>query len=366
MAALPFVVDEHLRAAELTARYHRVRDERGRDPADHYHVVLPRHWETSGEPPARATDDEPFTRHALHGSAGEATLEITTVHLPREVAGADWLELALSSLGHEIVHRVRTPTPGGDAADLLTRSEQDGARYVSRWRTIKDGRADGARLFCLEARAAETRYRELAQDLYVAVHGFELLRPSAWPLAEDLRTYARATPGDFAVLYPRSWSASELHASGDAVALELHNDLGDVELGRISVLCSARGVDGRSLLDVYARSLVTHGVVPELPPLTDAPAFGGVDRAWMTAGVAFLRKGQDGRPRGWAELPADWRRDPGLEREPSQRVTVLVGHKGPTWYLLALVGVRPDVLPSMAMINDRAFSLVATLMHIER
>lgn len=319
-------------------------DDRALALHSHFRIRLP-HWMRPVALPAVAPSEEvsPVSMATMRTlSEPRAEIEVIGFHVRREIAPAAFLRPLLAD--YEILSERSIEALEGEHLDVLTRRTLD-TTYLSRWRTVKDGGANGGRLFVLEARTAEAAYPALADDLFAAISSFELLRPSGWPYFERMVSVARAQPADFAIYHPESWRLEVAREDDDGAGVFVAHLLSAIEgrsAGRITITC-ARDATAASLLDVYVRSLRARGASVELGSAVDAPRFGGLERAWTT--------------RGSASLPRDGTA-PGRELA----VRVDVGRRGSAWYLLGLMGVGPRVDPLAAASNERALELMRALM----
>lgn len=334
---LAFPTAPPLSSEQLQAGYYRCLFDRVPDERFHFSVALPRSWRPVDVPALVPTPETPRQRVAYFRSTEppRAELEVFVDLLTHEVAPADLLELALSQAGMETVAGRRLPSRGGEIPDVLTRHAGETGAVVSRWLALKDEN----RMFTLQARCAETDYSHHAASFFVALSSFELRAPSDWPLAERLLTFSRPRPGDFCLFYPQSWTLTpDADEYPHALKLSLDHRIRDELTGAITVLIAGPelGVaEPGALLERLAADLAVRGLQPpamELVPSAPAQAFA---RMW----------------RGRAPL---------VPSEPPAELSVVVGERDQTWYLLALAGPTSEAAGAIWAINARAFEILVT------
>lgn len=270
----------------VAERSFKLTDTRGADPVGHYELLLPERFRPVDLPPGLPSNEDSPVRVALFKTVEGplAELEITGLYLRREIAPADVLE---TLLGDErvVVGSRRVPSEGGDQLDVLTRQVAD-EPYLSRFWTVKDGGANGGRLYVLEARASEADYPAFAEPLSTMLASFRLLNPTPWDYYERLAQLARKTPNDVLCFYPESWQLEEVSDGRDGpFAVSLWQVLGGRLLGRISVV-SQRGEESpEAVIERHAASL---GAPVDWAPLEDADPFGGLERGWTRRGRTAL------------------------------------------------------------------------------
>ena len=261
-------------------------DERGPDPVGHYELLLPERFRPVDLPPATPSNLHSPVQVALFQTLGEplAELEITGIFLRREIAPADVLE-ALLGPSRTIVESRRVPSPGGDLLDVLTRQVGD-VPSLARWWTVKDGGADGGRLYVLEARTAASDYPVFADPFTSMLASFRLLNPTPWDYNERLSQLARKTPNDILCFYPESWQLEEVSDGSDGpFVANLWQVVGDKLLGRLSLVSQRDEESPDALIERHAESL---GAPVSWAPIEDAEPFGGLERGWLRRGRTML------------------------------------------------------------------------------
>lgn len=356
---------------ELDQRFQMYVDRRPKSAAQRFSGPLPRDWAVVPQSHRRPRSRAPLVTALSAGSSDEtAGVTFHWARLDREVAAADFLSIWLTRLGFEVIASRRVPTPlAGDELEALTRIETESGTMLTRWRTLKHADHECGFVLIVEARALADHYRDHEQTLATIVYGADLLERSPWVFAEKLRTYRRARPGDFAIMYPVSWQLKEVRAedSTDGVLLtEILHAVDDVPFGRITVMCTGNDLSAEGLRDIYLRGLASYAVIGEMKPLVERPAFGDLERSWETLGWGHARVDPKGALAPLDALAADPMADPWVHPERGYEIRVAIGRRERTWYLVALMGVSPFIEPMAAAINARAHDIVIQQMRTAR
>jgi hypothetical protein len=261
-------------------------DTRCQDELGHYQILLPERFRlVDRECRAPSNQHSPVSVSFIRTIDEPRTeLEVIGLFLRREVAPADVLRALLHE--HTILEERRVPSPGGELLDVLTR--KGGAEpYLSRWWTVKDGGAQGGRLYVLEGRVAEAAYPAVADELSTMLASFRLLHPTPWDYFEQLTSLAQKTPNDILCFYPESWQLTVVSdgSAGPYIA-HLWQVLGQQLLGRMTILSMSGAEAPEKAIEAYAGS---QGAPIEWGPVQPSTPFGGLETAWTARGVSSLR-----------------------------------------------------------------------------
>lgn len=275
-------IDESVRA-----RSFKVSDTRGSDPVGHFEIMLPGRFRPVDLPPNTPSNAQSPVRVALYQTVeGPLTqVEITGMFLRREMAPADVLKGVLGAERRTVESR-RVPSKGGDLLDALTRQPGADGPLFARWWTVKDGGANGGRLYLIEARVSERHYAQVEAEIASILASFRLLNPTAWDYNERLSQHTQRTPNNILFFYPESWQLKEVHdgSEGPYVA-DLWQVVGNRLLGRINVVSQA---DEESVTQVIERHAETLGAPVSWAEREESAPFAGLERAWIQRGRTAL------------------------------------------------------------------------------
>lgn len=304
-------------------------------------TVVPEHFRRVTTPPAVAPSREaPITSLGVFRDPDDqrpVEVEIYCGWLEREVSPADWLEAFLRTARAEVVERrVIERDRGGDALEALTRRTVGEHTFLSRWSVFKEGRDAGAHVFLVEARARDDVYASVAEQLAVSAGAFLPERPSTWPYAEPLKSFARGRPGDFLVYHPMSWTAGELPTDDASLRAMIDREVDGEVLAQIELRVKKDALPDE-LVALWATPMAERGLSPRLPELVEREPFGGLEAAWVARGHA-TPEGREGPP------PID--------------LHVTVGRRGDVTYLFGLFGPARAIAPDLAAVHERAYGTV--------
>lgn len=281
MALSPFALDP-----AIAPRARLVSDTRCPDEIAHYQILLPERFRmVDRDCRAPSNEHSPVSVSFIRTVDEPRTeLEVVGFFLRREIAPADALLAMLQE--HTILEERRVPSPGGDLLDVLTR--KGGAEpYLSRWWTVKDGGAQGGRLYLLEGRVAESAYPAVADELSAMLGSFRLLNPTPWDYFEQLTSLAQTTPNDLLCFYPESWQLTVASdgSEGPYVA-HLWQVLAKQLLGRITIMSMPEAAAPEEVLERYA----SLGAPVAWEPVQPSEPFGGLETAWTARGTSSLNE----------------------------------------------------------------------------
>jgi hypothetical protein len=304
------------------------------EPQFHFELVLPKSWQLARMPAATQIAGAALRSIALfrNYSAPSAEVEIIGGPFARDISPADWLDVTLERRGETVLARRDAHTRRGVVPDVLTCGGNDLAACISRWLAIKDG----PRMFLLRASVQKSEYSTHADAFYVAVSSLRLLHSSPWPLAERLKTFSRARPDDFLLLFPESWELTEQPSgSSGELALELTNRVRGDAVGQIvvGVIDRSAADNAAALVDRFVAGLQRASIQVDplmLGELTPGKRF---EKAWRAAA--------DGRRLG---MPFD--------------ISVTIGQRPSAWFVIGHVGPARTVHSNLWAINRRAYAIV--------
>ncbi|MBK7827187.1 hypothetical protein [Nannocystis sp.] len=315
-------------------------------PDWHFALLLPPRWRPTAGATAPVEPSPPVWSLAQFHDETRASgpeAEVYASMVAREISAADWLEEFFAERSIEVLRRRRIDTPqAGDRLDALTRRPSPIGPIISRWFTLKDGGHDGARILFVEARARESDYARVADDLLLIIGSCRLLQPSGWPFAERLRTASAASPGDFVIHYPQSWSERAVEPRPGEHVVELLHEYRGEPVGQITVVCTRDVTGPEDLMERHIKTLMQRGLTVSRSPIRVMSPFGGLEAAWERREVA-----SEGAV-GTDQPPFD--------------VHMSVGRRGDIWYLFALLGVSKARIRTLGGINERAYEIVQRLL----
>lgn len=213
-----------------------------------------------------------------------AEIEVTVVHLAREVDPADFSENEILASGAEIVERRDVYGPTGWVADFASRRRRDGRTYVTRTTMAKDASA----LYQVHCSAVEEAYPALSDLFLAALASFRLTSPTHRTLAEKTRSYNYVDPYVFGFQYPASWNVVPEQSTLKLTSLRLDNQSGGRCAGRLYVtLQAARTIDPPAALrDTVTRITGTPADSLEFVR-RGAPPIAGFDQSFETVLPVF-------------------------------------------------------------------------------
>lgn len=329
--------------AQLQKTFGIVDDELDPDPALHFKVIVPLSWGQVRFTRRLVTPQQPFELRGhlktLTGPSAEARVYIA--YTPEELSPSDWLSIYLEQQGERVLHERHTKQEGGAVPDVLTVSGEGGQARISRWTVLKDwAKRGGAHLFMLHLSTAAAHYTdELANVFFASLSQFDLLHPTDWVYAEQLRTLVRPEPAFFETACPLSWQ-------------QLENPLSDARFYQVQLTKTLRDQPiGRLYLAMVALS--TEPDMTRIPALFDAqyqeqgisfgplafkalPPFGGLQQAWYA-----LTDQQN---------PAD--------QAPTHQREVVVGQAGTNWFYAERFSTTRADSPESWAISKRAFEIL--------
>lgn len=321
----------------VVARSVLLADRRCADPRGHFEILLPSRYRASDVAPVLPSQADSPAPVALFTSvdAPFAELEIKGLFLRREVAPADVLRALCTR--YRTLEQRRVPSPGGDLLDLQTRSLEVEPAYLSRWWTVKDGDANGGRLYLLEARAAPSDYPAVAAELATMLASFRLLHPTKWDYFEKLTSLRQTAPRDVLAFYPESWALEVARDGSDGPMIaHLRQTLAGVPIGRITVLVMAGEHEPAAMQAAYRETL--GGEVEWLETEPSEP-FASLERAWTS-------RGRVSGPESALEL------------------TAFLGRRPDATVLLGLAGLSASADPLAAATLRRALEIVRDTLRI--
>lgn len=181
--------------------------------------------------------------------------------------------------------------------DVLTRSDEAGHQRISCWVVLKDhARSGGSHFFMLQVSTAAPDYTaDMANVFYVAISNFDLLHPTSWAHAEQLRTLARSVPVKFTTAFPLSWLQVENPLSDEHFyQVKLVKTSNGQPVARLSfaMLVGQSEADLRHLAQEDQVALLEEGLTLEPANFESAPV-AGVLREPLTATVQQINTAVD-------------------------------------------------------------------------
>ena len=345
-ARYPFPTTLPYPPAEIPKLFGVVTVEQDPDPAIHYKLVMPLQW---GQVPGKrqlVTPAHPFELRshfkALTGPAAEIKVYIALVE--QELAPADWLAIYLARQGEEVLHEAHFAQEGGTQSDVLTLAESETtttqAGRISRWVVLKDwAKTGGSHMFLLQASTHALDYGpEMAKIFYMATSQFDLLHPSDWRYAEQLRTLVRAVPARISTVFPVSWQQRENPLSDEHFyQVKLTKELKGRSIGLLNliVLAGQTEADLRRVEEETRLAYQEEHLDFAPADFAPAPAFGAFQQVYA-AHTAQTNAGEG----------------------PAQERQVLLARAGTYWVYLENVRLTQQTAPEEWAISKRAFEIV--------
>ena len=341
----PFPLKMAYTPTQIKQQFGITSDRNDPNPALHYQVMTPLNWEQVEVPSQLITPTHPVQQQCwLKSTTGpEAEMRVIIIYTPQEIDPSDWLALHLREAGERILNAKYYPQECGQLADVLSISTTPGPKRISRWMILKDGapQTGGAHLFLLHASTSESAYsQELADVFGMAVTHFDVLHPTRWPYAEQLRTLVRAVPAKVATAFPLSWQQRENPDSDEHFyQVKLTKDLNGRRIGQVNLMLTA----GQSEAEMRRLEEESRQGYQQADHLSFAPAhfepapkFGTFDQVFTAL-----------TPQ--TEVPAG---------TPAQERQVLLARAGTYWVLLENTRFTQQASPEAWAISKRGFEIV--------
>ena len=256
--------------AMLRDRFTRFEHSEGEPQPYHFSLTVPADWHSLPVRHDLPCGLSPLARlGTTNGPRAEVRVDVVT--MDRDVNPADWLDIAHTVAGAQILHRRDAFGPQGKVSDMLVRCRDDSGSTIRRVMIVKDG----SRMFRVETQAAEPAYGELAEDLLVCLTSFALLHPNGVPTAEPVVNEFRDGTVPFTFRRLESWPVLELaHDGGDKMLQLTSRHEGEavgritVEIRRKSSTCELQAVARSYAERLKSEGFHLHGaaVVPMKPP----------------------------------------------------------------------------------------------------
>lgn len=345
----PFPTKLPFSKSELAQRFGVVTVEQDPDPAIHYKLVMPLKWGQVSGKRQLVTPAHPFELRshfkALEAPAAEA--KVWVAYVPEEISPSDWLSVYLEGQKEKVLHERHLPSEGGALPDVLTRGGEAGHERITRWMVLKDhAKIGGAHFFMLQVSTAAADYTDdMANVFFVAVSNFDVLHPSGWAYAEQLRTLVRTVPANVATVFPLSWQQQENPLSEEHFyQVKLTKSLGGHQIGLINlmVLADQQEADLRRL-EEETRAAYQESKLEFAPAkFAVAPAFGPFQQVYTALTPQTNAAGA-----------------------PAQERQVLLGRSGPYWVYLENVRYARKGAPEQWAVSKRAFDIVQEHLQIK-
>ena len=307
------------------------------DSRSHFFISIPDTWYVSDAYTNSGENTNPNASLATFKESNSSATEIEVIEekLQREISPEHWLNFLIEKLERRILFSRVYEQQIGNILDCLVEDEE--GKWVYRMFALKNE----DRILLVEARGKRDDYieRNLSEVFFMAVANFTIINPSDWALSEPAKTYSRQIPGDFCLIYPKSWTLREIQGcnQSDIRHLELHNLVDDNAIGKVdfSVYKKDLEVDCYGILDLDLEGMKAHGV--QIPKLDlkeiDIDAF---KNSWGTK--FYIEKGKD--------ITTD------------VEVEITIGSNSDAWYVIKLLTPTRDNLPDIWSINQTAYEIV--------
>lgn len=340
----PFPTKSSFSQPELAKRFGVVTVEQDPDPAIHYKLIIPLQWGQVSGTRRLVTPEHPFELRSHFKSIGApmAEAKVTVAYIPEEVSPSDWLAIYLKSQHENVLHERHLKNAGGSVPDVLTSGGEPGHERISRWTVLKDhAKIGGAHFFMLQVSTAANDYTaDMANVFFVAISNFDVLHPTGWAYAEQLRTLVRAVPVKFTTAYPLSWQPVENPASDEHFyQIKLLKSIDNQQIGRISLAIAAdqTEADIRRLAEEDRAALAEEGVVFEPAQFVDGPSLDSLHKT-ITATVHQTSAG--------------------MEQQKHER-TILIGRiTGENWVYADCISPARQDAPENWAVSTRAFAIL--------
>lgn len=338
-----FPVKSAYPAAQLPKLFGVIDDDADPDPAVHYNVMVPLSWVQLKQPWQPLTVEHPrqLQLHMRARTGPLAELKVILVRTAEETSPSDVLLTSLAKHQERVLRQRFSPQPGGAIPDVLTIRGAAGQEQISRWTVLKNTTptTGGACFFMVCMTTAARDYNaEMANAFYLATNKFNVLHPTAWPYAEQLRTLVRGVPARFSTVFPLSWQQQENPLS-DAhfYQVQLTKHYAGRQIARISLMVVAnQNSSDMDKLEQEAREAhAQQGLAFEPSTFESAPNFGGLHNVQVAIGQQ-TNAGNDLR----------------------QERHVVRGQAGPYWLYAESIHFTREAAPDEWAISKRAFDIV--------
>jgi len=157
-------------------------------------------------------------------------------YIEKEIDASDWLEKITFLFDEKIIKRKDYYSVSGKYSDILTISDFEGDKIVSRMRVFKnyDFQRKGANLILVKASCPQENYTSLAEYFLHSVKYFTLINDSKWHLTEQLKSINLYIPTNYSFYYPESWQHNERYNSEKMSYFSLSLKEGKQLYGRIA------------------------------------------------------------------------------------------------------------------------------------
>ena len=180
---------------------------------------------------------------------------------------------------------------------------------------------------------------EIANVFFMAVSSFDLMHPTEWPYAEQLRTLVRAVPTNLSTVFPLSWEQQENPRNDEhlyQVKLTKQLDGRSIGLINLMVLAGQQEADLRQLAEDARKAYAAEQL--EFAPAEFAPvaAFGRFEQVYSVL-----------TPQTNA-----------AEGSAAQERQILLARAGAYWVYLENVRFTREAAPKEWAVSKRAFDIV--------
>ena len=340
----PFPTTTAFSQPELTKRFGVVTVEQDPDPAIHYKLIVPLQWGQVSGTRRLVTPEHPFElrSHFKALSTPSAEAKVTVAYVPEEVSPSDWLALYLEGQKEQVLHERHLPSAGGATPDVLTIGGEAGHECVSRWTVLKDhAKIGGAHFFMLQVSTAAHDYTtDMANVFFVAISNFDVLHPTGWAYAEQLRTLVRGLPVKFTTAYPLSWQPMENPASNEHFyQVKLVKNIGNQQAGQLSLALTTgqTEADMHRVEDEDRTALANEGLVFEPTRFGEGPSLPGLRKTYA----------------------ATMRQTTTAPTQPEHERTVFLGHiGGQSWVYADCLSLTRHNAPEQWSVSTRALAIL--------
>jgi hypothetical protein len=176
------------------------------------------------------------TEKSSIAGVSDAAVVIWSIFLPREMHGADWLEIWISSQAFAKIAGRQAASPYGLMGDVLATRRKDGKEMMHRMFTVKDGDV----LYLIDGRVTITPDLDIivAQEIFLlsAIH-FKLLQPTKVKYAEGFHPTKLEGEVSYEFLASGLWDTQVVEdAPPGGACLLLSNRNGEQIIGNLIVL----------------------------------------------------------------------------------------------------------------------------------
>lgn len=184
------------------------------DPTSAHRLLVPKGWlQTTRIGGVRFEPGRPYPTGFFTAPAnpGEIVIAITQARIPVEIGIEDYLRAQAAFEGWQIFEAKWVDYPSGRRLDMGFSKMSKKVQHVRRTTAF----ADHGRIIRHDAFCPVSRWRELADDLWLSGASFELVAPAGNPRFER---WERHRHRELVVEIPESWGVEPKH--GDAAALD--------------------------------------------------------------------------------------------------------------------------------------------------